>query len=92
MSAHFLRDDDLTPAEQADVLTLALELKAARAAGEAHLRPLASAALGPRPVALLTSMSMPAASAARSCSSRSTHRDGRKRSNDMLRPGAASTA
>ena len=53
MSAHFLRDDDLTPPGQADVLTLALHLKAARAAGEAHVRPLASAALGPRPVALL---------------------------------------
>ncbi|GAB18988.1 ornithine carbamoyltransferase [Gordonia effusa NBRC 100432] len=29
MTRHFLRDDDLTPAEQAEVLTLAAELKAA---------------------------------------------------------------
>ncbi len=47
---HFLRDDDLAPAEQAEVLALAERLKAARAAGEAHERPLASPALGPRPV------------------------------------------
>jgi ornithine carbamoyltransferase len=32
---HFLRDDDLSPAEQADVLALAAELKAGRAAGGA---------------------------------------------------------
>ena len=42
---HFLRDDDLTPAEQKQVLTLALELARDRFA---H-RPLA----GPRTVAIL---------------------------------------
>ena len=50
---HFLRDDDLSPDQQSAVLALALRLKAARAAGAPHERPLASAALGPRPVALL---------------------------------------
>ncbi len=53
MSRHFLRDDDLTPTEQAEVLRLALQLKGARAVGRAHVRPLASVELGPRPVALL---------------------------------------
>ncbi len=42
---HFLRDDDLTPAEQAEVLELGLLLRSDRAAR----RPLA----GPRPVAVI---------------------------------------
>ncbi|MBA3339806.1 MAG: ornithine carbamoyltransferase [Geodermatophilaceae bacterium] len=46
MTRHFLRDDDLSPVEQADVLALAAELKAKRPAGP---RPLD----GPRTVALL---------------------------------------
>lgn len=45
MTRHLLRDDDLTPAEQREVLELALRLKADRFA----LRPLA----GPRTVAIL---------------------------------------
>ncbi|WP_225754198.1 ornithine carbamoyltransferase [Actinotalea sp. Marseille-Q4924] len=45
MTRHFLRDDDLTPAEQRQVLELALRLKAERFAE----RPLA----GPRAVAIL---------------------------------------
>jgi ornithine carbamoyltransferase len=45
MTRHFLRDDDLTPAEQAEVLALARRLKADRFAA----RPLA----GPRTVAVL---------------------------------------
>lgn len=45
MTRHFLRDDDLTPAEQREVLDLALRLKADRFAA----RPLA----GPRSVAVL---------------------------------------
>jgi ornithine carbamoyltransferase len=45
MPRHFLRDDDLTPAEQAEVLDLARAMKADRLA----LRPLA----GPKAVALL---------------------------------------
>ncbi len=45
MTRHFLRDDDLSPAEQAEVLALAAELKADRFA---H-RPLA----GPKAVAVL---------------------------------------
>ncbi|MBX9246268.1 ornithine carbamoyltransferase [Actinotalea ferrariae] len=45
MTRHLLRDDDLTPAEQAEVLDLALRLKADRFA----LRPLA----GPRTVAIM---------------------------------------
>ena len=45
MTRHFLRDDDLSPAEQAEVLALAAEMKADRFA---H-RPLA----GPRAVAVL---------------------------------------
>jgi ornithine carbamoyltransferase len=53
VTRHLLRDDDLAPAEQAEVLALAVRLKAARAAGEAHERPLASPVLGPRPVALV---------------------------------------
>ncbi len=50
---HFLRDDDLTHDEQADVLRRALALKAARAARRAGPRPLADPVLGPRPVALV---------------------------------------
>jgi len=46
MIRHFLRDDDLTPDEQAEILALAAELKAKRPAGP---RPLD----GPRTVALL---------------------------------------
>jgi ornithine carbamoyltransferase len=56
---HFLRDDDLAPAEQAEVLTLAADLKAARRAwlstrphatpAHPHHQPLA----GPRAVAVL---------------------------------------
>jgi ornithine carbamoyltransferase len=55
MPRHFLRDDDLTPAEQAEVLDLAAAMKADRAqAGpviraSAAVRPLA----GPKAVALL---------------------------------------
>jgi ornithine carbamoyltransferase len=45
MPRHFLRDDDLTPAEQAEVLSLARAMKADRLA----FRPLA----GPKAVALL---------------------------------------
>jgi len=45
MARHFLRDDDLTPAEQAEVLALAKAMKADRQA----FRPLA----GPKAVALL---------------------------------------
>jgi ornithine carbamoyltransferase len=45
MARHFLRDDDLTPAEQAEVLDLARAMKADRQA----FRPLA----GPKAVALL---------------------------------------
>lgn len=45
MARHFLRDDDLTPAEQAEVLDLAARMKADRFG----LRPLA----GPRSVAVL---------------------------------------
>ena len=33
MTRHFLRDDDLTPEEQADVLALAAELKKAPSVG-----------------------------------------------------------
>ena len=45
MTRHFLRDDDLTPAEQAEVLALAKRLKKDRFAE----RPLA----GPRTVAVV---------------------------------------
>ncbi|GAA3758644.1 ornithine carbamoyltransferase [Microbacterium kribbense] len=45
MTRHLLRDDDLTPAEQAEILDLALELKADRWS----LRPLA----GPQTVAVI---------------------------------------
>jgi ornithine carbamoyltransferase len=46
---HFLRDDDLSPAELVEVLDLADRLKAERAAGQLVTRPLA----GPRSVAVL---------------------------------------
>ena len=48
MTRHFLRDDDLSPAEQAEVLDLAARLKAGRFAPDGDL-PLA----GPRTVAVL---------------------------------------
>ncbi|WP_116453694.1 ornithine carbamoyltransferase [Blastococcus litoris] len=48
MTRHFLKDDDLTPAEQAEVLALAAELKRTRHTAEAPM-PLA----GPRAVAVL---------------------------------------
>src|SRR3712207_7192106 len=51
MTRHFLKDDDLTPAEQAEVLALATRLKATRHTAEAPL-PLASPG-GPRAVAVL---------------------------------------
>ncbi|MCF7549663.1 MULTISPECIES: ornithine carbamoyltransferase [Pseudonocardia] len=56
MVRHFLRDDDLSAAEQAEVLALAAELKAERfAAGERSLRNDRSALPlhGPRPVAVI---------------------------------------
>jgi ornithine carbamoyltransferase len=46
---HFRRDDDLSPAELLEVLDLADALKADRAAGKLHVRPLE----GPRAVAVL---------------------------------------
>ncbi len=49
LSRHFLRDDDLSPAEQAEVLALAADLKAARQRGAAGPTPLA----GPKAVAVL---------------------------------------
>ena len=51
MTRHFLKDDDLSPAEQAEVLALAASLKATRHTAEAPL-PLASPG-GPRAVAVL---------------------------------------
>ena len=48
MTRHFLKDDDLSPAEQAEVLALAAELKRTRHTAEAPM-PLA----GPRAVAVL---------------------------------------
>jgi ornithine carbamoyltransferase len=48
VTRHFLKDDDLSPAEQADVLALAAELKRTRHTAEAPM-PLA----GPRAVAVL---------------------------------------
>lgn len=54
---HFLRDDDLSPAEQAEVLTLAAELKAARQAGQLASAGATAASpqtlAGPRAVAVL---------------------------------------
>jgi ornithine carbamoyltransferase len=51
MTRHFLKDDDLSPAEQAEVLALAASLKKTRHTAEAPL-PLASPG-GPRAVAVL---------------------------------------
>ncbi|MGY1754564.1 ornithine carbamoyltransferase [Blastococcus sp. SYSU D01042] len=52
MTRHFLRDDDLTPAEQAEVLALAASLKATRHTAEAPV-PLRAANGVPRGVAVL---------------------------------------
>ncbi|MDT0277635.1 ornithine carbamoyltransferase [Blastococcus goldschmidtiae] len=52
MTRHFLRDDDLTPAEQAEVLALAASLKATRHTAEAPT-PLRAANGVPRGVAVL---------------------------------------
>ena len=51
MTRHFLKDDDLSPEEQAEVLALAASVKATRHTAEAPL-PLASPG-GPRTVAVL---------------------------------------
>jgi ornithine carbamoyltransferase len=52
MTRHFLRDDDLTPAEQAEVLALAASLKTTRHTAEAPT-PLAAPNGMPRAVAVL---------------------------------------
>ncbi|MDP5183077.1 ornithine carbamoyltransferase [Blastococcus sp. BMG 814] len=52
MTRHFLKDDDLTPAEQAEVLALAASLKASRHTGEAPT-PLRAANGVPKAVAVL---------------------------------------
>ena len=52
MTRHFLRDDDLSPAEQAEVLALAAELKRTRHT-EAAPTPLRAANGAPRAVAVL---------------------------------------
>ncbi|SNR88713.1 ornithine carbamoyltransferase [Blastococcus mobilis] len=52
MTRHFLKDDDLTPAEQAEVLALAASLKATRHTAEAPT-PLAAPGGVPRAVAVL---------------------------------------
>ncbi|RBY74579.1 ornithine carbamoyltransferase [Blastococcus sp. TF02-09] len=52
MTRHFLRDDDLSPAEQAEVLALAASLKATRHSAEAPT-PLRAANGVPRGVAVL---------------------------------------
>ncbi|SDF45306.1 ornithine carbamoyltransferase [Blastococcus fimeti] len=52
MTRHFLRDDDLSPAEQAEVLALAASLKATRHTAEAPV-PLRAANGVPRAVAVL---------------------------------------
>ncbi|MGY1639361.1 ornithine carbamoyltransferase [Geodermatophilus sp. SYSU D00742] len=52
MTRHFLRDDDLSPAEQAEVLALAAELKRTRHTAEAPT-PLAAPHGVPRAVAVL---------------------------------------
>jgi ornithine carbamoyltransferase len=52
MTRHFLKDDDLSPAEQAEVLALAASLKATRHTAEAPT-PLAAPNGGPRAVAVL---------------------------------------
>lgn len=53
MPQHFLRDDDLTQDQQAEVLRSALALKAARAERREGPHPLADPVLGARPVALV---------------------------------------
>ncbi len=50
MTRHFLRDDDLSPAEQAEVLDLAAELKAAPYASQS---PTGGALTGPKTVAII---------------------------------------
>jgi ornithine carbamoyltransferase len=52
VTRHFLKDDDLTPAEQAEVLALAASLKATRHTAEAPI-PLAAPNGVPRAVAIL---------------------------------------
>jgi ornithine carbamoyltransferase len=52
VTRHFLKDDDLSPAEQAEVLALAASLKATRRTAEAPT-PLAAPNGGPRAVAVL---------------------------------------
>jgi ornithine carbamoyltransferase len=52
MTRHFLKDDDLSPAEQAEVLALAASLKATRHTAEAPT-PLSAPNGGPRAVAVL---------------------------------------
>ena len=52
MIRHFTKDDDLTPAEQAEVLALAAELKRTRHTAEAPT-PLRTPNGGPRAVAVL---------------------------------------
>jgi ornithine carbamoyltransferase len=52
VTRHFLKDDDLSPAEQAEVLALAASLKATRHTAEAPT-PLAAPNGGPRAVAVL---------------------------------------
>ncbi|HYH24488.1 MAG TPA: ornithine carbamoyltransferase, partial [Blastococcus sp.] len=52
MTRHFLKDDDLTPAEQAEVLALAAQLKASRHTAEAPT-PLRLPNGTPRTVAVL---------------------------------------
>jgi ornithine carbamoyltransferase len=52
VTRHFLRDDDLTPAEQAEVLALAAELKRTRHTAEAPT-PLRAANGVPKAVAVL---------------------------------------
>ncbi|MGZ6874667.1 MAG: ornithine carbamoyltransferase, partial [Blastococcus sp.] len=52
MTRHFLKDDDLSPAEQAEVLALAASLKQTRHTAEAPM-PLAAPNGSPRAVAVL---------------------------------------
>jgi ornithine carbamoyltransferase len=52
MTRHFLKDDDLSPAEQAEVLALAASLKATRHTAEAPT-PLTAPNGGPRAIAVL---------------------------------------
>jgi len=56
MVRHFLRDDDLSPAEQAEILALAAELKADRFASPPWSLRNGESALplqGPRPIAVI---------------------------------------